>query len=254
MVVRWRRAALLLVGAAAVVCILLLLIVGKSTPSPVEAELRRIERQVERLARAQAAPHAVENVFIDCGAAGGDSIRAFLSGGSAQGGDFGGVAAVGSWNVFAFEPNERFTAELLRLPAEYPQHRFWIFNNTAVSTRTELVSFHINPSASCGDCGSSLLSTVWRRVNHDGLSHAVTVPAVDLATLMLETFSASDTVVLKMDIEGSEGALLSRLLGEGVVPLIDVLYVEWHRWAPDAWLHRSLRHILAPSVDLREWK
>ena len=250
---RWRRAALF-VGAAVVGFLLAAVAVAHTQSSTVEAELRRMERQVERLTRIAATAHPVENVFVDCGAAGGDSIRAFLDGTTAQGGDFGGVAAQGHWLVIAFEPNAKFSAELLALPVQYPNHRFVIFNGTAASTRTELVPFHLTPSKRCGDCGSSLLPNVWRKVDHDATSRTVIVPALNLAELLLETVSVTDTVVVKMDIEAYEGALLSHLLVEGVIPLLDVLYVEWHRWSPTAWMHPTLKKILAEAVELKEWK
>ena len=52
---------------------------------------------------------------------------------------------------------------------------------------------------------------------------AQTVPVVDLASWLLVSFKPSDLVVLKLDIEGAERAVVAAMLASGAARLVDVL-------------------------------
>ena len=59
-------------------------------------------------------------------------------------------------------------------------------------------------------------------------SSPVPVPAVDFSAWLRRTVSPGDRVVVKMDIEGAEYPVLAKLVDEGTINLISVLYIEWH--------------------------
>eukprot|EP00906_Rhabdomonas_costata_P035029 RCo049247 len=61
-----------------------------------------------------------------------------------------------------------------------------------------------------------------------GRKRPVSVPSIDFSRYLRETFTLSDFVVVKMDIEGAEYQIIPKLLQEGTVDLIDELFLECH--------------------------
>eukprot|EP00662_Eupelagonemidae_sp_cell21_P057933 gene57933-biopygen21606 len=51
---------------------------------------------------------------------------------------------------------------------------------------------------------------------------------VDFAAWLRARVTAADFVVVKMDVEGAEFALLDRMLGNGALGLVDELFLECH--------------------------
>lgn len=79
------------------------------------------------------------------------------------------------------------------------------------------------------------------------------VRAVDVGAWILTSFAPRDHVVVKMDIEGAEHALLREMMKTGALRRLDVLHVECHtllKGAPDC--KRLLRDLRAanPSMHL----
>lgn len=54
------------------------------------------------------------------------------------------------------------------------------------------------------------------------------VRAVDIGAWLLESFAKRDHVVIKMDIEGNEHALVREMIASGAVQLVDVWHLECH--------------------------
>merc|ERR1719195_1292054 len=52
--------------------------------------------------------------------------------------------------------------------------------------------------------------------------------AIDFDRWIQETVKDTDFVVVKMDIEGAEHALLSKMMSSGTIELVDELFVECH--------------------------
>jgi FkbM family methyltransferase len=65
----------------------------------------------------------------------------------------------------------------------------------------------------------------WSQIDYQSPNH---VPALDLSSWLLRNVQPADYVVMKMDIEGAEYAVLERMLAEGAMALVDVLRCEWH--------------------------
>ena len=55
-----------------------------------------------------------------------------------------------------------------------------------------------------------------------------TRPGIDIADFLKRRFREDDFLVVKMDLEGAEYAIVPHLIAEGVGPLIDELFIEVH--------------------------
>eukprot|EP01062_Namystynia_karyoxenos_P014817 TRINITY_DN15352_c0_g2_i1.p1 TRINITY_DN15352_c0_g2~~TRINITY_DN15352_c0_g2_i1.p1 ORF type:complete len:299 (+),score=46.00 TRINITY_DN15352_c0_g2_i1:84-980(+) len=252
-------------GAAAVVSLLLLgllcighvpgFLTGGATQS--SASKRSVPSVSRRAAAAAAAAAAVvpywqrlppdgprgtagqRHVFIDLGANDGSSVRFFLSGASEcgrrgcpqwQGGGASsplkGRGADGRWEVAVVEANTRFSPKLLRMGTELQANSrvlHWAQCCPCATAGADgNVSFmHDLPG---GDAGATI------NPDSNGAKHpAGTVPAMTLQTVLAYLgVTALDHVVVKMDIEGAEYAVLRSLLDSGASALVDELAVEWH--------------------------
>jgi hypothetical protein len=70
---------------------------------------------------------------------------------------------------------------------------------------------------------------------------------IDFSSWIAGNFAESDYLIVKMDIEGSEYAVLDKMASDGTLGWVDELYVEWHeRLVPyvDAETHRRFGHHL----------
>jgi FkbM family methyltransferase len=54
------------------------------------------------------------------------------------------------------------------------------------------------------------------------------VPAVDFSAWLGREVAPADEVIVKMDIEGAEFAVLEKILDDGTARLVDLLLIEWH--------------------------
>ena len=54
------------------------------------------------------------------------------------------------------------------------------------------------------------------------------VPCIDFSKWLSNNFNEDDYIILKMDIEGAEYEVIPKLLKDGTINLIDVIYLEWH--------------------------
>ncbi|WP_432066572.1 FkbM family methyltransferase [Streptomyces sp. C10-9-1] len=87
-------------------------------------------------------------------------------------------------------------------------------------------------------------------------SSPVAVPAVDFSTWLRRTATPEDHVVVKMDIESAEYPVLRKLLADGTIELVSVLYVEWHHDRFPAMSqaeHDEVAAAVCARVDVRHW-
>ena len=61
-----------------------------------------------------------------------------------------------------------------------------------------------------------------------GMPKCMDVPIVDFVSWMATSFSKSDLVIVKMDVEGAEHDIMRRLADESLLERIDVLGFECH--------------------------
>ena len=64
------------------------------------------------------------------------------------------------------------------------------------------------------------------------MKQTVEVPAIDFAAWLTKNVKLEDYVVVKMDIEHAEYAVLPRMLATGAACLVDELYLECHSKRP----------------------
>jgi FkbM family methyltransferase len=156
-------------------------------------------------------------IFIDLGAADGNSFKQFLNNG------YGPVANCpsGQWEALLIEANPQFTPALTTLANAYPGS-LHAYGSTAAYMCQGTTSFSIDPDAANNHWGSSMKKQFG--------SQTVTVPTVNIMQLVQEHVTQGDWVILKVDIEGAEYDLLPCMANWAHPNLVDIIFVEEHHW------------------------
>lgn len=192
----------------------------------------------------KATPRAVPKcVFIDLGAADGNSFTQFLAGG------YGPIANCpsGQWEALLVEANPQFTPALNAVASQYPG-AVHAYGSTAAYMCQGTTSFSIDPDAANNHWGSSM------KKNHG--STQVTVPTLNVVQLIAENTVPGDWVMLKVDIEGAEYDLIPCLAQFQQVNLLDIIFLEEHHWFKtdaaytDAEYAAAKMHIKAAGVSM----
>jgi len=199
-----------------------------------ESEARAAEAQCDRARRkrlvdqAALAPPGARKVLFDLGAHHGVALRELKD----------HLSLDDTWEIHAFEPNPacRIKERLQKfdIPLRVHEAAVWI-EDGAVKFRQQNHRVAQNRSPSDGrsdvDGWGSCLQDLDSAAS--GLEPAVEVECVDFARI-LGAYSADDYIVVKLDAEGAEFALLRHLIEREVINRIKVLLVEWHaRLLPD---------------------
>lgn len=156
-------------------------------------------------------------IFIDLGAANGNSFDQFLKGA------YGPVANCPSvqWEAILVEANPQFTAQLNTVATSHPG-AVRAMSATAAYQCAGTTSFSIDPDVAHNHWGSSM--------TFDHGSNKVTVPTVNVNQLVAENVMPGDWVMLKVDIEGAEYDVLPCLSQFTQLNKIDIIFVEEHGW------------------------
>lgn len=151
----------------------------------------------------------MNNIFIDCGAYSGDSIEEFKN--------WSKLAFPGkhNWQLYAFEPNPKFKNYWAN-----QTHENLTFSDMAVWVADEELDFAVDQSET--PLGSSLLTD---KTNIKD-SPKIKVQAFDFSE-WLKQFK-DDFVVLKIDIEGAEFAVLDKMIKDGTDKIPNTMMVEFH--------------------------
>jgi len=162
-------------------------------------------------------------IFIDLGAADGNTFQTFLSDG------FGPVANCpsGQWEAWLVEANPHFDAPLKALQAKYPG-QVHALPSTAAYSCAGKTSFFIDTDPTHNHWGSSM-SDITPDAIKSGKTK-VTVPTVNVMQLINENTIPGDWVMLKVDIEGAEFDVIPCLAQYPKAGLIDRMYLEEHTW------------------------
>lgn len=177
-------------------------------------------------------PHnrAPECLFIDLGAADGETYKAFLG----QSKKWSFKYDVGPFkheNCYAYliEANPRFSEplEAFRADRVYPMPQ-----TASYMCDKEHEDFYLDVSGP-GGWGSALNSTHQSVSGKSGQLSKIEVKLFNLNRLLAENALPGDTVVVKMDIEGAEYDILPCLANSPAAALIDTLYLEDH--CPGKW-------------------
>lgn len=143
-------------------------------------------------------------LFIDCGAHRGSSVRFFRQ----------VHPQAELYTIYSFEANPQFNACFEGLPDVH-------YRNAAVWTRDGEITFYSN--------GGGASTVIAGKAAAGGFrDRPLTVPCLDLSRWLRRECLREDYIILKMDIEGAEYAVLEKLIQDRTIDYIDRLYMEWH--------------------------
>lgn len=162
-------------------------------------------------------------VFIDLGAADGNTFRDFLAN---KYGPVGNCPS-GQWEAFLVEANPHFNTPLQALAAQYPGQVHAMPSTAAYQCKGE-TSFFIDTDPTHNHWGSSMSSEHPDAVRSG--KQKVTVPTLNVAELIAENVIPGDWVMLKVDIEGAEYDVVPCLAQSPKAKLVDRMYLEEHTW------------------------
>ena len=175
--------------------------------------------------------------FIDCGAHCGESILAAKQ-------RFGDDII-----TISFEPIPGLAKQLQEIHKDNPTVNI---QNSAVWINNEVKTFHLSEEYTDG---SSLLDSL----NNLRKEHSIKIPCFDLSTWILETFDENDYLILKLDIEGAEYKVLSKMIKDGSIGLINEFWGEWHdmKISDSETLEISkevYKYLKDKNIEFKEWE
>lgn len=175
-------------------------------------------------------------ILLDLGANTGDSVYNFFDMDSIYPKMLPSyLVSKAAWTVYAFEANPKFDEKLAKMkfdieknPAENDQHRHVVhaYNRTAVWTYDGFIDFYLDTDNEKQNFYGSSLRRAHPDVR-DGKTR-VNVSCVDLVRV-LRQFRREDFVVIKMDVEGAEYDLLTHMIVNNALELVDLMAIEYHK-------------------------
>lgn len=162
-------------------------------------------------------------VFIDLGAADGNSFNYFLKDGYGKVGECPSV----QWSAVLVEANPRFDKNLANVGAQH-QGQINVMSSTAAYMCEGTTSFFLDTVNTAKNFWGSSMSASHPDVKRSGAKQKVTVPTMNLNRILFEQTIPGDWVMVKMDIEGSEFDVLPCVANSPAAHLIDRLYLEQH--------------------------
>ena len=142
----------------------------------------------------------MRKIFVDCGGHDRCSIRKF-------------TATHEGFECFTFEPNVDFAPYYADLPTT--------LINKAVWTKDGPVDFYLGGKSMEG-------SSVFANKYNIDLNKRRVVECVDLSRWLAAHVTPEDYVVLKLDVECAEYDILTKLMNDSTLNLVDELFVEFH--------------------------
>lgn len=198
----------------------------------------------------------MKSYFFDCGTHHGEGLTKFIQMFSMD----------RNWDIYSFEPNAQsfFIASDKNYSASKVQ-----FINAAVWTSDGTAEFHAETpqnSTSSDGAGSSLLSLQdWQPRTKDNpgagtFEVAYSVRTIDFSEFLSRNTSPGSTVVVKLDIEGSEYAVLRKMIRDGSISRVTHLFVEFHDWALQSETAQSTEMLIQeilranPALHFQKWQ
>ncbi|TPX38011.1 hypothetical protein SmJEL517_g00002 [Synchytrium microbalum] len=170
-------------------------------------------------------------VFVDLGAGRADTLRVFLRERDAK---FSYDYPIPYWahyttcEIYLFEANPRFTADLRRAESLYRSRGFnvTVFPEHACTDYDGIATLYLDEKnkdndywlTSCHNKATSLYSQ----------GRPINVTAIDIASWLAASFKPEDYVLVKMDIEKAEFFVLPRMVEVHADTVVDTLMVELH--------------------------
>mmetsp|Transcript_63225 Transcript_63225/g.110368 ORF Transcript_63225/g.110368 Transcript_63225/m.110368 type:complete len:288 (-) Transcript_63225:40-903(-) len=163
-------------------------------------------------------------IFIDLGAADGNTFNSFLANG------YGNLTTcpngAESWESILVEANPKFQTPLTGEAAKFPTGKVTSLYSTAAYMCEGQTSFFLDTNDATNNWGSSMSG------NHPDVVNGkmnVTVPTMNLNRILVEHTIPGDHVMVKMDIEGAEFDTLPCLAESPSASLVDMLFLEEHQ-------------------------
>ncbi|MER7724680.1 FkbM family methyltransferase [Streptomyces sp. NPDC096323] len=183
----------------------------------------------------------MRKVFIDCGTNLGIVLSRFIH-------------ELPDHDFYAFEPNKDLLPAIHR-EVERAAHSPRVeVSHGAVWTHDGVIDLFLGHHESSTVMPGKRVPPVYdQQIDYDS---PVPVPAIDFSAWLRQTVAPDDHVVVKMDIEGAEYPVLTKLVADGTIGLISVLYVEWHYDRFPAMSradHDQLVTAVSAIVDVRDW-
>jgi len=125
------------------------------------------------------------------------------------------------YHIFSFEPEESFHKYYINIP-----------NHTLIKKAiwTEDGTLEFWPDTEIRKAGGSLIKKVG---NHRHPKKPITVETIDFTKWILENFSRTDIIDVKMDIEGAEYKVIPDMVRRGSFKIINKFFIEWHYYKID---------------------
>jgi len=162
-------------------------------------------------------------VFIDLGAADGNTFNSFLTGGY---GPLQNCPNGGDWEAWLVEANPRFEQQLNALQAQYPGKVHSLANHAAYDCEAS-TTFYLDLQNHAQNYWGSSMSDKHPDAQKSGLT-PVTVPTININRLIWENTLPGDYVILKHDIEGSEWDTIPCLAKSQAKTKTDRIMLEVH--------------------------
>jgi len=179
-------------------------------------------------------------IYVDLGAADGNSYKPFLEGKFGPVENCGTTENPGDFEAFLVEANPFFDTTLQNL-GDTGKGKVHAMHSTAAYMCDGSTTFWLDNDPEHNFWGSSMdgkphkwpweglsLGQILQLRSTAQTGHAVTVPTMNLMKLLYEQTIPGDWVIVKMDIEGAEWDIVPCLANSPVAALIDQLYVEEH--------------------------
>ncbi|MFL6589867.1 MAG: FkbM family methyltransferase [Chthoniobacterales bacterium] len=179
------------------------------------------------------------HLFLDGGGHDGSSVRRFRKEFDPQ----------MRFRIVTFEPNPVYAQAY----ADMPKHQLI---EAALSDHDGAASLYLDRED--GD-GSTLFRNKLTRDNGGfgvlDIENPIQVRTVNLSRWLRQHTSVLDYIILKLDVEGAEYAILEKLLRDGLLRRVAHLFIEWHwsRVAVPEQTHRALLDRIARHVPVLEW-
>eukprot|EP00929_Paragymnodinium_shiwhaense_P050888 TRINITY_DN2561_c0_g3_i1.p1 TRINITY_DN2561_c0_g3~~TRINITY_DN2561_c0_g3_i1.p1 ORF type:complete len:293 (+),score=88.77 TRINITY_DN2561_c0_g3_i1:75-953(+) len=192
-------------------------------------------------------------VFIDLGAANGNTYQKFMSNG------YGPIANCpsGDYEAFLVEANPRFQAELATIQQNSGGKVHSLASTAAYDCEAQ-TSFYLDTTSVANNYWGSSMSDSHPDTKKSGLQK-VTVPTININRLVYENTIPGDWVLLKVDIEGSEWDVVPCLAQSPAKANVDRMLLEEHPmdWqlgqTTRAQMDKALGDLRAANVDIPQY-
>jgi FkbM family methyltransferase len=152
----------------------------------------------------------MRKVFIDCGGHSGDTVKCFLK----------NKEDAQEYEIYSFEPAQAWRQRGKIISQRQKNVKFipkavWIEDGT--------IPLHLSPTGH--GPGQTIMPGKTTGITK---GKQVNVTCIDFSKWMLQQFSQKDYIILKMDIEGAEYDVLSKMHKDGSIAMVNEVYIEFH--------------------------